>query len=84
MDPYGAAKGGRGWLSGFKHLPEVEPCDDVGGGQTIKKKIMRTMEGSTGGRQRGCCQSMDFVEVRVIGAWWILLASLDHGRESSP
>lgn len=83
MDPYGAAKGGRGWLGGFEHVPEVEPCDDVGGGQTIKKTIMRTMEGSTGGRQRGC-QSMDLVEVRVIDAWWILLDSLHHSRESSP
>lgn len=47
-----------GWLGGFEHVPEVEPSD-VGGGQTIKKTIMRTMEGSTGGRRRGC-QSMDF------------------------
>lgn len=28
MHPYGAV---RGVLGGFEHVPEVEPCDDVGG-----------------------------------------------------
>lgn len=36
---------GGGGLGGFEHLPEVEPCDDVGGEQPLRRRSRGSWKG---------------------------------------